>query len=482
MKLFKIPDKGAMLPPLEPHSTLHNILHNQAISAIILLVAAISAFILANIHIPLGDKTVSEWYAWLWHVELGFHVVNTDITQSLHVWVNDGLMAIFFLLVGLEIKRELIVGELASVRKAALPIAAAIGGMIFPAAIYAGMNWGGEGLAGWGIPMATDIAFAAGVIGLLSKRVPAALAVFLIALAIVDDLGAVLVIAIFYTDSINALSLEAGLAIIFFSFILARLGFRSTVMYTILAIFTWLAFLQSGVHATIAGVLFALTIPVDARYESPLFIKRIQKLLSRFDEVEDHVNPRLVNASQQRLLRAIELECIHVEAPLQRMENKLHPFIAFLIMPLFAFANSGVELDFSTVGQLVIEPVTLGVIFGLVFGKQLGIMVFSGLAVALKLAELPQGVKWKHIYGVSCLAGIGFTMSLFITQLAFAGGHGTPDAAHATAEAAHGAVSYAAGNVHLMEAKVGVLLASIISGVLGATVLYFSTGKLKQNV
>jgi NhaA family Na+:H+ antiporter len=459
------------VPPLDRHSTLAKILHHQAIGAVFLLIAAATAMICANLHFSVGGRTIAQWYSWLWHQELGVYLGDYASIQPLHVWINDGLMAIFFLMVGLEIKRELLIGELASIRKAALPIMAAVGGMIFPAVLFAAINWGGPGLQGWGIPMATDIAFAAGVIGLLSHRVPSGLAVFLIALAIVDDLGAVLVIALFYTDSIDALSLQAGLGLIALSCVLAWLGVRSAALFTILAILSWVSFLNSGVHATIAGVLFALTIPVDARYDTPLFVERIRELLQRFSEVEDHLHPRMVNARQQRLIRAIESECILVEAPLQRIENKLHPWIAFLVMPLFAFSNSGVELSGTELSEVLRQPVAIGVIVGLLVGKQLGIMAFSVLAVRLRLAELPEGVRWRHIYGVSWLAAIGFTMSLFIAELAFQSGDG-----------GHLAAGEGLEVDRLMAAKVGILMASVIAGCVGACILWWTSRDGNQRV
>ena len=361
-------------PPLEQVSTLQKILHHGAMAAIVLMAAAGAAFFAANSSLTINGRPLYQWYEDLWHVNVGIFVGGEIIAKSLHHIVNDGLMAIFFFLVGLEIKRELLVGELASFRKALLPIAAAVGGMVCPALFYTVFNLGGDGAAGWGIPMATDIAFSAGVLGLLSKRVPTSLAVFLIALAIVDDLGSVTVIAVFYTERIEMRPLMVGLGMIILSFIFARIGVRNAVVFTLMFVVIWVEFFLSGVHATIAGVLFAFTIPADARYETPLFISRLQQLLNRFEEAEDHVNPLLVNSRQQRVVRAIEAECIHVEAPLQRIEHKLHPFTAFIIMPVFAFANSGVHVDFSHIGSVLFQPVTLGIIAGLVLGKQLGIM------------------------------------------------------------------------------------------------------------
>lgn len=470
-----VPRKGEKpLPPLEEQGTLHHILHNDSFAAVLLLTGSVLAFLCANssLHLEFIGLPLKEFYEKLWHMDFGFAIHTVEVTQSLHHWINDGLMAIFFFVVGLEIKREMLIGELSSVRKAALPIAAALGGMLVPAIIFYAVNFSGDGAHGWGIPMATDIAFAVGVMGLLSKRVPSSLAVFLMALAIVDDLGAVVVIALFYTSSIAATQLFAGLVLIGFSYLLSVLGVRNTLVYALLFVLIWLNFLQSGVHATIAGVLFAFTIPLDARYEPTLFSDRIKELLRRFDNVEHVDGPRIVSARQQRLVRAIENECIYVEAPLQRIENKLHPITAFIIMPIFAFANAGVQIDFSHVADQVFSTVSLGVVLGLLLGKQIGITFFSWLVVKLGLAELPTGVSWKQIYAASCLGSIGFTMSLFIAELAYAGGG---EVVHAAAEAA--------GNIdphvvaHLPEAKIGVLVGSLIAGLYGTLVMYLVTSK-----
>jgi len=460
--------KSPSIPQLEQESTLQKILHHDAMAAIFLLVAAAAAFFMANSSMIINGRPLYEWYADIWHLDLGFYIHGEVISKSLHHLINDGLMAIFFFIVGLEIKRELLVGELASFRKALLPIAAAVGGMVCPALVYALINYGSETSIGWGIPMATDIAFSAGVLGLLSKRVPTGLAVFLIALAIVDDLGSVTVIALFYTEAITMRPLMVGLVMIVLSFIFARMGVRNALVFVLMAAVIWVEFFLSGVHATIAGVLFAFTVPADARYETPLFIKRINTLLQRFHQAEDNVNPLLVNSRQQRVVRAIEAECIHVEAPLQRIEHKLHPLTAFLIMPIFAFANSGVHLDFSQIGEIFNQRVTWGVILGLLVGKQLGIFGASWLTVKAGLAELPQGVRWMQIYGVTWLAGIGFTMSLFIGGLAFPIGH---DAGHGAVESAGHMADYLAGS------KVGTLVASMIAGVVGTIILISSADK-----
>src|SRR5690606_26084178 len=265
-------------------------------------------------------------------------------------------------------------------------IAAALGGMMCPALIYTAFNLGTEAQNGWGIPMATDIAFAGGCIGLLSRRVPAAISVFLVALAIVDDLGSVLVIAIFYTERIALRPLGIGIAMLLLSLLLSRLGVRRAWPYGLIFVVVWVGFLESGVHATIAGVLLAFTIPATARYRSTLFSERMKELLRRFREGEDNRHARLITSRQQTVIRAMKRECIHVEAPLQRLEMDIHPFSVFLIMPVFAFANSGLHLEWSELGSLMFERVTVGVFLGLFLGKQIGVLLFSWVAVKVGLA------------------------------------------------------------------------------------------------
>lgn len=440
----------ADLPPVEQTSPLANFLKQDVVAAFILLAAALSALIMVNVG-------YEETYHHLWESLWGVKFAGWTFEKTLHYWINEGLMAIFFFLVGLEIKRELIVGELASLRKAMLPVMAAVGGMLVPAAVYAAFNFGTVGIAGWGVPMATDIAFAIGVMSLLGKRVPLGLSVFLIALAIVDDLGAVLVIALFYSKGVNWEALVVGGVLIVFSYMLSRAGVRTTSVYFIIWILIWLTFLESGIHATIAGVLVAFTIPANARYETPLFTERMNTLLARFRAAEDNVNPLQINPRQQHLIRHIIQECNYVEAPLQRIEHDLHPITMIMIMPLFALANSGVHIEWGSLGTALLDPVTLGIVFGLLVGKQAGIMFFSWLGVRFGWAELPQGVTWTQVYGLSCLAGIGFTMSLFISQLAFA-----------------------SHPLLLTESKMGIFLASFIAGTMGYLILRRSCPKVPE--
>ncbi len=437
------------LPELEPHSPFTSILKRDAFAAGLLLASALAALIIAN-------SSAAEWYHHLWHIDFGFAFGSTELKQSLHIWINDGLMAIFFFVVGLEIKRELLVGELASFRKALLPAVAAIGGMVCPALIYAIINWGTDSVGGWGIPMATDIAFATGCLALLGTRVHPALGVFLVALAIVDDLGAVLVIAVFYTQQIESQPLLIGGALIGLSFAMNFFGVRRTWPYAAIGAIVWWAFLQSGVHATIAGVLLAFTVPARARYETPHFAGRMGALLRKFTEAEDHVNPFQVNEQQQHIIRFMQREHVLVEPPLQRLEHALHPLCVIGILPLFAFSNSGITIDFSSIGSLLLERVTLGVFFGLVLGKQIGVTLFSWIAVKLGWAELPEGMTWRHVYGLSCLAGIGFTMALFISELAFKSG------------------DPALMERYLAESKIGVFIASFTAGIVGLVILRFA--------
>jgi NhaA family Na+:H+ antiporter len=375
----------------------------------------------------------------LWNTGMTVGVGSFIVDKPLLLWINDGLMAIFFFVVGLEIKREILVGELASPKKAALALAGAVGGMLVPAGIYALVNAGGPGIGGWGIPMATDIAFALGVLALMGKRAPLALKIFLTALAIVDDLGAVLVIAIFYTAKVKTGFLIMG-AVVFVLLLLGnRFGVRRTSFYVVLGILLWVAFLKSGVHATVAGVLLALTVPARRVIDAPSFLERARELIDGFAR---DVQPGRVHPSTDQVdaLHALEDSVEKLDTPLHRMEHALHGWVAFFIMPVFALANAGVAL---TGGVNLTSPVTLGIILGLFLGKQVGVTLFAWVSVKLGWAELPAGVTWRQVYGVSLLCGIGFTMSLFIANLAFA-------------EA-----------VLLDGAKLGILTASVVSGIAG---------------
>ena len=418
---------------------LHNFLHQEASGGILLIICTIIALTWAN-------SPFAASYHHLWHTYLTIDLGGVALKYSLHHWINDGLMVIFFFVVGLEIKRELIAGELSSVKQASLPIAAALGGMIVPAAIYFALNSGKEGSAGWGIPMATDIAFVVGILALLGKRVPLALKIFVLALAIVDDIGAVLVIAVFYTSDISVNSLILAGVILLVLILMNRIGVRNLLLYSLAGIVLWLAFLKSGVHATVAGVLLAFTIPASSRINTKKFTGDTQLLLHEFSNAGEHGENTLSNSERLSIIDEIENNCEKILTPLQKFEHGLHPWVAFAIMPVFALANAGVSIG-EGLDSALLHPVSLGIILGLFFGKQIGIFSFSFIAIKLGLAAKPEGVSWTKIYGASILAGIGFTMSLFIANLAF----NSPEL--------------------LNVAKVGILTGSLISGIVGFFIL-----------
>jgi NhaA family Na+:H+ antiporter len=412
----------------------------ESAGGMVLFACALAAIAWAN-------SPWSDSYFHLWERPFSVGFEGAALTKSLHHWINDGLMVVFFLLVGLEIKRELFVGELSSIKQAALPIAAAVGGMIVPALIYVAFNAGGEGARGWGIPMATDIAFALGVLALLGDRIPSGLRVFLTALAIVDDLGAVLVIAIFYTSQISFMALGAA-GVVFAVLALCNVGgVRHPGIYSMLGVALWLAVLASGVHATIAGVLLALTIPARTRIDEDTFAMKAEAALFEFQSACDpNKSSVLTNHGQQEALHHLERAVEQVQAPLLRIEHNLNKLVAFGIMPLFAFANAGVRMNSAMFASLS-WPVVLGVAVGLVVGKVIGIFTASKVAVMAGVATLPANVGWRGTLGVSALGGIGFTMSLFVATLAFGSG------------------------ALLDSAKIGILAASIVAGVTGAMVL-----------
>ena len=413
--------------------------HKQSSGGIVLIAATVIALLWAN-------SPWAESYVALWHTKLTVGVGNFSLSKDLTHWINDGLMAVFFLVVGLEIKREILVGELSSVRNAALPVAAAVGGAVVPALIYIAINAGTEGVAGWGIPMATDIAFALGVLALLGERAPTSLKVFLTALAIVDDIVAVLVIALFYTSEISWGALGVGAVFLGALVVANLLGVGRTLVYAVLGVGLWLCFLLSGVHATIAGVLLALTVPAISFINPGAFLERSRYVLDRFEKAGEKGENVLANEERQAALHALNHAAYKLEPPLHELEHTLHPWVVFAIMPIFALANAGVPLGGGIIEGLT-SPVALGIVAGLVVGKQLGITLFAWLAVRSGLSELPEGTGWRHVYGAGWLAGIGFTMSLFITDLAFSDGS-------------------------LIEAaKLGILVASLIAGVVGWTIL-----------
>ncbi|MGA1939393.1 Na+/H+ antiporter NhaA [Arcobacter sp. YIC-310] len=386
--------------------TIERFINKEALSGIILFIATVAAVIVAN------SSWGQEYYD-LWHLPLGINLGDLSISMTLTYWIDDGLMALFFLMVGLEIKREMLIGELSSVSKASFPIVAAIGGMVIPALIYVGFN--PDNPLGFGVPMATDIAFALGILMLLGTRVNPALKLFLVALAVVDDLGAVLVVATVYTSDIQSqYFLHAGIiyAIIW---ILNKRGVTSLVPYLILGIGLWVYIHAIGIHATIAGVLLAFAIPIRSKIDEKKFINETRHSV---DEFEKHMDPvPVLNHHQIDSLENIAFGYDKVQNPLVRLEHNLHGLSAFFIMPLFAFSNAGVLIDFSTVSANLM--IVLGVVCGLVIGKPVGILGLTYLAHKLKIVKKPDTILWKEILAVGFIAGIGFTMSIFITHLAY---------------------------------------------------------------
>jgi len=414
---------------------LTNFLGRSSTSGIILFASAICALALAN-------SPWSEDYHYLWHQYFTIGFDDFSIRKNLHHWINDGLMAFFFFVIGLELKREIMAGELSTVKDAILPVAAGLGGMLFPALIYLAFNPAGPAKDGWGIPMATDIAFALGILFLLGKRVPLSLKIFLTALAIADDIGAVLVIAFFYTSSIDLVNLGVGIGFMALLVGSNLLGIRSTLWFGLVGIGgLWTAFLMSGIHATIAAVLAAFTIPARVKISDIQFISKIRLLINRFEKANT-IDASLVTPEQLRILEDVRHVAKQALTPLQRLEHGMHPFVAFVVMPVFAFANAGITFP-PDILDLFLSPITLGVIFGLLVGKVTGVFGMTWLMVKLGWATLPRGTRWIHIFGVGMLASVGFTMSLFITGLAFE-----------TKE-------------FDLQAKLGILTASLIGGVLG---------------
>jgi Na+:H+ antiporter, NhaA family len=386
-------------------SSIRDFLRLETASSILLVCATVLAMIAAN-------SPAKPLYDALLHTPVEIRIGDFGILKPLLLWVNDGLMAIFFFLIGLEVKRESMRGELSDPARVALPIVAAIGGMAVPALIYIFINWGDEAaIKGWAIPTATDIAFALGVLAMLGKRVPNALKLFLLALAIADDLGAIVIIALFYTADLSLISLLIAAVAIFCLFVLNRSGVLSIIPYLLLGTVLWVAVLKSGVHATLAGVAIAMFIPLQVP-----------------DENE--------------------------QSPLEKLEHDLHPSVAFLILPLFAFTNTGVSLEGVSVSSLL-NPIPLGITLGLLLGKQIGVLLFSWLVVKFGFARLPEGTKWIHMYGVSLLCGIGFTMSLFISSLAFSQG----------------------GADISVDDRLGILCGSVLSALAGYAVLHYSLKK-----
>jgi NhaA family Na+:H+ antiporter len=411
-------------------------IHRQSTSGLLLVATTLLALALAN-------SAAAHAYEGVLHTHLTITLGPWTLDHSIHHWINDGLMALFFFVVGLEIKREVLVGELASLRRAALPIIAAIGGMVVPALLYLAVNPGGPAASGWAIPMATDIAFAVGILVLLGSRIPRALITFLVALAIVDDLGAVAVIALFYTEDIVLGAL--GFAALWLAVLVAfnLLGVRRPLPYFLVGGLLWLAMLESGVHATLAGILTAWTIPARPKFDPTTFSRHVRELMDRFDRRVKPGRTLITNPDQHALVQTLENGVHQVEAPLQRLEHNLHMPVALGIIPVFALANAGIPLDPGSLGRVLSQPVTVGIILGLVVGKTVGIAGSALLAARLGIGQLPAGVRPSQLVGVGLIAGIGFTMSIFITDLAFRDAQ------------------------TIVLAKTGILAASLVAGVAG---------------
>ncbi|MEW6354621.1 MAG: Na+/H+ antiporter NhaA, partial [Pseudomonadota bacterium] len=449
------------LPPADPHdrrfhapwerpltkilTPFEEFIQRQTTGSVILMICLAIALALAN----------SPWAA-IYH-----DIINTPISvavgafkleKTLHYWVNEGLMALFFFVVGLEIKRAILVGELSSPRQAALPIIAAVGGMLVPALIYFAINPEGVAARGWGIPMATDIAIAVGALVLLGSRIPRSLVMFLVALAIVDDLGAVLVIALFYTEQIALHYLGAALLLWLVLIVFNLGGIRNPLPYFLVAVALWLMLLQSGVHATIAGVLGAFAVPARPKYDPAYFSRHLRDLMDRFDAHQRAEKNIMVNTGLYSIVQTVEHSAEIAQTPLQRLERFYHLPVALLVVPVFALTNAGVALDSVPLADALRHPVTLGVIAGLVLGKFIGITGVCWLALKLNIGRFPEHTTFHHIVGAGLLAGIGFTMSLFIAEMGFA----------QSAE-------------HLLMAKVGILCASLIAVVAGYVWLLLST-------
>lgn len=404
--------KGRVTMTLEARNFFNRFLHNESIGGILLLICAIISLVCANV-------PELNFLHDIWKQDAGISIGSFSLNMKIEHWINDGLMAIFFFVVGLEIKREMLVGELSSFKHAALPIFAAVGGMIVPALIYSLFNGGTPSANGWGIPMATDIAFAIGILSLLGNRVPVGLKVFLTALAIVDDLGAIIVLAIFYpTHALHFDMLLYAALVAGFLYLLNRNKVRGTLFYIIPGVVLWWLILQSGIHATIAGVILALTIPSKTLINEVRFSVRMKYLLHKFKDVSNSEIEVLANPHQQHIIHQMDNHIEEINPLMHKFESALHPWVTFAIMPIFALANSGVELSGGLM-QDSIPPVAIGIFLGLFLGKPIGIFLFSLISVKLKFAELPSGTNWKQVFALGMIAGIGFTMSIFIDSLAF---------------------------------------------------------------
>lgn len=427
---------------------LHSFLKSQTSGGLVLLICTVIALVVANVP---ALQHLQE----LWHIEAGISIGNFKIEMSVMHWINDALMAVFFFVVGLEIKREMLVGELSSVKKATLPIFAALGGMLVPAAIYAIFNHGTPTSNGWGIPMATDIAFAVGVISILGKRCPSALKIFLLALAIVDDLGAIIVLALFYpSHELNFVFMGLALVVFLILILFNKMKVNSPYVYMMFGLVLWYFVFRSGIHATIAGVLLAITIPSKTTINEVRFFVKVKHLLEKFKENGNSEVEVLANPKQMEVIHDINEEVDAINPLMHRFESALHPISHFLIIPLFALANAGVTLDGSILQMSPMPAVVPGIFFGLLLGKPIGITLFSYISVKTRLAELPGGVPWKQIFAIGMVAGIGFTMSIFVDNLAFS------------------------DPVYLNMGKAAILVTSFVSAICGMLAVLLTTKKV----
>lgn len=441
--------------------TARKTIRNYANGGNVLIVATVLALLIVNI------PFTRSFYESLWDHELALQVGSFNLfshhgqPMSIMAFINDALMALFFFSVGLEIKREVLVGELSSFRNALLPIVAAIGGMAMPILIYWLMSRGTDYASGFGIPMATDIAFSLGVLAMLGKRVPIGLKVFLTTLAVVDDIGGILVIAIFYSTHIDYMLLLWAACCLAVVFIGGKLGIQTKLFYIIVGAFVWFFFLNAGIHPTIAGVLVAFCVPAKPVYAPKKYVKSIRKNISHFAHEDDEsLNSRtILSKEQMNWLKEIETASDKVISPLQDMEDSLHPLVNYIIVPVFAFANAGIYFGGMEISQLF-HGIAPAIIIGLVVGKFLGVFLFSALCILLKWTPMPEGANWKRLASVSVLAGIGFTVSLFIANLSFGGDP--------------------MKNELLNDAKLGILVGSLLAGVLGWLLLHITLPKEAQ--
>jgi Na+:H+ antiporter, NhaA family len=425
---------------LKKFLVIEDFISKEALSGVLLFLATVAAVIVAN-------SSLGQSYYDLWHMPLGMTLGDKTISMTLTYWIDDGLMALFFLMVGLEIKREMVIGELSTVAKASFPIVAAIGGMVIPALIYVALNT--DNPLGFGIPMATDIAFALGILMFLGTRVNPALKLFLVALAVVDDLGAVLVVATVYTSEIKAeYFLHAGVTYALI-WLLNYMGVKKILPYLILGVFLWVFIHEIGIHATIAGVLLAFAIPISSKIDEDKFIEKTKESIDDFEKYRDPIP--VLNHHQIDALESMAHGYDKVQNPLVRLEHNLHGLSAFFIMPLFAFSNAGVIIDFSTIDANLM--IVLGVVLGLLVGKPIGIFGFTYLATKIGIIKKPDEISWGDVVAVGFLGGIGFTMSIFITHLAFA------------------------DETVIAAVKLGVFAASFLAAVIGVTLILLKKKK-----